>query len=47
MEVESGAGSPDMDSEEGESDGGGCGGSALVSVGSVARGRSKGPSQPS
>ena len=45
--VESGADSPDKDSEEGNSVDGGCNCSGLFSVGSVARGRSKGPSQPS
>lgn len=47
LEVESGAGSPDMDSEDGDSEDRGCGGSTLVSIGSVARGSSRGPSQPS
>ena len=47
LEVESGASSPDIDPEEGESEDGGCGGSTLVSVASVARGSSRGPSQPS
>ena len=45
--VESGAGSSGKDSEEGESVDGGCDCSRLVSVGSAARGRSKGPNQPS
>ncbi len=47
LEVVSEADSPDKDSEEGESEDGGCDDSSLDSADSVARGRSKGPSQPS